>query len=79
MTPADWHALGVDAAQEDITAARPERDAARADALRCTTIDEARQRVNAWLVPAEPDDIETAAQGYLATWTAHLTPVKDAQ
>ena len=28
MTPADWYALGVDAAREDITAARYERDAA---------------------------------------------------
>lgn len=59
---ARWRAMGVDAAHED----------AEQHGDPCTTIDEARRRIGAWPrgTSATPDDVEAAAQGYLAGWQA---------
>jgi hypothetical protein len=62
VSAVDWRREGVSAAHDDTARGEP-----------CTTIEEARRRCTAWLrsegIGAE--DIECAAQGYLAGWQAH--------
>lgn len=64
----DWHKAGRDAAHEDAT---------YEDAVPCTTLDGARTRCAVWLEDVEGADVEAAAAGYLAGWTAHLLDAAD--
>ncbi len=64
----DWRKAGRDAAHEDAT---------YEDAVPCTTLDGASERCAAWLEDAEAADVEAAAAGYLAGWTAHLRDADD--
>lgn len=68
MSATDWRKSGRDAAHEDATSE---------DAAPCTTLDDARVRCAAWLEDVEGVDVEAAAEGYLAGWTAHLRDAAD--